>query len=36
MSFIDRILDSKYFKEAFGVSPSKYAKNYKNADNELL
>ncbi|MBA0882698.1 hybrid sensor histidine kinase/response regulator transcription factor [Flavobacterium undicola] len=27
---------SKYFKEAFGVSPSKYAQNEKNADNELL
>lgn len=27
---------SKYFKEAFGVSPSKYAQNDKNADNELL
>ena len=26
---------SKYFKEAFGVSPSKYAQNDKNADNEL-
>jgi AraC-like DNA-binding protein len=26
---------SKYFKEAFGVSPSKYAQNGKNADNEL-
>ncbi|RVT78321.1 hybrid sensor histidine kinase/response regulator [Flavobacterium sufflavum] len=25
---------SKYFKEAFGVSPSKYAQNEKNADNE--
>lgn len=27
---------SKYFKEAFGVSPSKYAQNGNNADNELL
>ncbi len=27
---------SKYFKEAFGVSPSKYVQNEKNADNELL
>jgi signal transduction histidine kinase/CheY-like chemotaxis protein/ligand-binding sensor domain-containing protein/AraC-like DNA-binding protein len=27
---------SKYFKEAFGVTPSKYAHNGKNADNELL
>jgi signal transduction histidine kinase/AraC-like DNA-binding protein len=27
---------SKYFKEAFGVSPSKYAQKEKNADNELL
>jgi AraC-like DNA-binding protein len=27
---------SKYFKEAFGVSPSKYAQNGKNIDNELL
>jgi DNA-binding response OmpR family regulator len=27
---------TKYFKEAFGVSPSKYAQNGKNADNELL
>lgn len=27
---------SKYFKEAFGVSPSKYAQNEKKADNELL
>ncbi len=26
---------SKYFKEAFGVSPSKYAQKEKNADNEL-
>nr|WP_288833023.1 hybrid sensor histidine kinase/response regulator transcription factor [uncultured Flavobacterium sp.] len=26
---------SKYFKEAFGVSPSKYGQNDKNADNEL-
>lgn len=27
---------SKYFKEAFGVSPSKYAQNERNTDNELL
>jgi signal transduction histidine kinase/CheY-like chemotaxis protein/ligand-binding sensor domain-containing protein len=27
---------SKYFKESFGVSPSKYAQNGNNADNELL
>lgn len=27
---------SKYFKEAFGVSPSKYVQNDKNTDNELL
>ena len=27
---------SKYFKEAFGVSPSKYTQNEKNTDNELL
>ena len=27
---------SKYFKEAFGVNPSKYAQNTKNTDNELL
>jgi len=27
---------SKYFKEAFGVSPSKYAQNDKNTDNELF
>ncbi|MFL9829840.1 ATP-binding protein [Flavobacterium sp. ST-87] len=27
---------SKYFKEAFGVSPSKYAQSEKNTDNELL
>ncbi|MFV8328287.1 ATP-binding protein [Flavobacterium sp. ZS1P14] len=27
---------SKYFKEAFGVTPSKYAQNGRNADNELL
>ncbi len=27
---------SKYFKEAFGVSPSKYAQSERNTDNELL
>lgn len=27
---------SKYFKEAFGVSPSKYVQNVKSTDNELL
>nr|WP_314898082.1 ATP-binding protein [uncultured Flavobacterium sp.] len=27
---------SKYFKEAFGVSPSKYAQDGKNVDNQLL
>lgn len=27
---------SKYFKEAFGVSPSKYTQNEKNTGNELL
>jgi len=27
---------SKYFKETFGVSPSKYAQNGNNTDNELL
>ena len=27
---------SKYFQEAFGMSPSKYAQNAKNAGNQLL
>jgi AraC-like DNA-binding protein len=26
---------TKYFKEAFGTTPSKYAQNIKNIDNEL-